>query len=669
MCGFAGTIRLDGSGPPSRDALARMIWPIRHRGPDGFGIYRDQHAGLVHARLAIVDLAGGGQPLADRQGACWIVFNGEIFNHRQLRSELQGLGYQFHTVSDTEVVVTAFDAWGLDCFDRFNGQWAFALWNRHDRQLLLSRDPTGICPLYVREHNGGVTFASEVKGLLADPDAPRAFDPRGIDQTLTYWGAIAPITPYEGVEELRPGSYRLYTATGRTDGVHWSPEYPPTIARFRGSLDEASDELRRRLMVASQLRVSSADVPVAAYLSGGLDSPVIALLGHGASRGPFSTYSIRFDDQEFDEGIYQRMVVDRLNSMHHELRVSRGDIAAAFPDAVWHAERPVLRTAAAPMFLLSKAVRESGVKAVLTGEGADEVLAGYDLFREARIRAFWARRPDSVVRPMLFDRIYPYLAHSSPRARGMAHAFWKVGLDHAGRPGFSHAPRWRSAAALKRFYTAPFSDAVVAAAPPDHLDGLPPSFSTWSSLSQAQYLELTTLLSSYILSSQGDRQLLANGVEGRFPFLDRDLIDFCNSLPDSYKLSGLDEKHVLKRMAADLVPREILERKKQPYRAPDAVCFFGPKAPYYVRELMSERAVADSGVFEPRAVTALVSKMERLAADPINPPTTADNMAMVAILSVQLLHHHLLTLPPTPAAEQLAFDVDVSFLSDSSPEH
>ncbi|MGB8862039.1 MAG: asparagine synthase (glutamine-hydrolyzing) [Ilumatobacteraceae bacterium] len=667
MCGFAGVVRLDDTAPPpSRELLARMIWAIRHRGPDGFGMYRDDRAGLVHARLAIVDLAGGAQPLSSADGEWWIVFNGEIFNHRELRAELHQLGHRFRTTSDTEVVVNAFVQWGTGCFNRFNGQWALALWNARSRRLVLSRDPTGICPLFLREHDATVSFGSEVKALLADPDARRALDPRGIDQTFTYWGAIAPNTPYAGIEELRPGSFRVYSPSGHEDGVHWSPEYPPSIPAWKGTLENATDELRRHLVRASELRVSSADVPVGAYLSGGLDSSVTALLGLGASRGEFSTFSIRFDDDEFDEGHFQQLMATRLGSAHHELRVGASDIAEVFPDVIWHTERPVLRTAAAPMFLLSRAVRAVGIKAVLTGEGADEVLAGYDLFREAKIRAFWARRPDSTVRPLLFDRIYPYLAHSTMRAKSMTHAFWKIGLEDAHRPGFSHQPRWRSAAALRRFFAPDFAAAIQAEPAADHLAALPAAFSSWGALAQAQYLEITTLLSPYILSSQGDRQLLANGVEGRFPFLDRGVIDFCNALPPSFKLRGLDEKHILKRMARGLVPDEILDRPKQPYRAPDAVCFVGSNAPDYVGELLAPAAVDAAGVFGAKGVTALSTKLRRIAAGEGGAMTNSDNMALVGILSVQLLHHRFIQRTSESPSADLHFGVDVDATSTAS---
>ncbi|MCB9889961.1 MAG: asparagine synthase (glutamine-hydrolyzing) [Planctomycetes bacterium] len=671
MCGFVGTACLGADAPsPSPDLLERMVATLQHRGPEGFGRYRDDRAGLAHARLALVDLATGDQPLADADGQWWIVFNGELFNHRQLREELRAAGWAFATTSDSEVVIQAFRAWGTNCFRRFNGQWALALWNRAEERLVLSRDPVGICPLFVHEHRGTVSFASEVKALLADQAVPRALDPRGIDQTFTYWGSLAPVTPYEGIEELPPGTWREYHRGARRDGVHWSPAFPPTVPEWRGSLEAATAALRDRLTAASELRITSADVPVGAYLSGGLDSSLTALLGHRASRGRLQTFSLRFADAEFDEGGFQRLLASLLDSTHHEVVVDRRDIAEVFPEVVRHTERPVLRTAAAPMFLLSAEVRRAGIKAVLTGEGADEVLAGYDIFREARIRAFWARRPASTVRPMLFDRIYPYLSGLTGRAKGMAQSFWKVGLDGADRPGFSHGPRWRSAqAALTRCYSPEFAARVAGSGVPGPLDTLPNDFPQWGPLARAQYLEVVTLLSPYLLSSQGDRQLLGNGVEGRFPFLDPDVMDLCNRLPASFKLRGLDEKHILKLVGRGVVPDEIVTRKKQPYRAPDAVCFVGPDAPAYVDEMLSPAAVAAGGVFDPDAVTALLVKVRAMAADNRGAPSNADNMAFVGILSTQLMLHELLYTTPGRTQPSLHFSVDIDHTARNAGTH
>jgi asparagine synthase (glutamine-hydrolysing) len=640
MCGIAGVVALrEGLEPPSLEQLSLMAGALRHRGPDGFGVYRDRRAGLGHARLSIIDLATGQQPLSNEDGSLWIVFNGEIFNYVELRAELEALGHRFRTRSDTEVIVHAWEAWREEAFGRFNGQWAVALWDSRAGVLVLSRDPLGVRPVYFCEHDGRLYFASEVKAIFAaDRHIPRAFDPYGLAQVFTFWSSVPPRTVFAGVTELEPGHLRIYAGGQVTDRCYWSPRYPAgEEGRFEGSVREAVEATRAALEEATRLRMLRSDVPVGSYLSGGLDSSLVAALGLRAKRERFCTFSLRFVDAEYDEARYQRLMVEHLGSEHREITVSRADIARVFPDVIAHTERPILRTGPAPMFLLSKLVHEAGIKVVLTGEGADEMFAGYDLFREARVRRFWARQPDSVARPRLFERLYPYLARSPVAQGAMARRFFAQDLAAWRDPGFGHGPRWRSAAALRRLMSAELRMAIGAFDPAaEVLNALPSGFGRWSSLAQDQYLEVRTLMSSYILSSQGDRMLMAHSVEGRFPFLDKDVVALANSLPDGYKLSGLDEKHVVKRVARDLLPPDILARKKQPYRAPDALSFVGPDAPAWVAEAMTERALAKAGVFDPGAARQLYGKC--LGRRDEGQFSNADNMALVGILSTQLVH-------------------------------
>jgi asparagine synthase (glutamine-hydrolysing) len=627
-----------------------MLGALRHRGPDEFGTYRDAIAGLAHARLSIIDLSTGQQPLANEDGSLWITFNGEIFNYLELREELLGKGHRFRTASDTEVIVHAWEEWGDEAVSRFNGQWAFALWDRRRKRLILSRDRLGVRPLYVVRNEGRLLFASEIKALFADPSVPRALDPLGLDQVFTFWTTVAPRTPFAGIDELPPGHTLTVDLSGsgpnETLRRHWSPSYPARGAAASMTIDEAAEGLRERLERAVSLRLLRADVPVGCYLSGGIDSSVIAALGRRAKGGVFRTFSLRFADAEFDETPYQRLMAERLESEHAEVVCSRSDIARVFPEVIEHTERPVLRSAPAPMYLLSQLVRSADFKVVLTGEGSDEMLAGYDLFREAKVRAFWARQPDSSLRPRLLEKLYPYLARSPAAARAMSRRFFAEGLDRADEPGFSHGPRWRAAAALKRFL-APEMRAAAAPgrAETDLLADLPSAFRGWDPLSQAQYLEVRTLLSGYLLSSQGDRMLMAHSVEGRFPFLDVDVVAFANALPPSAKLHVLDEKHVLKRAAGDLIPREILERPKQPYRAPDAPSFVGTEAPGYVAEVLAEGAIESAGIFEAAPVAALAAKCrEQGAAGRLS---NADNMAFLGVLSTQLLWHGFIRQRPS----------------------
>ena len=663
MCGIAGIVDLKGmGGVPRRDSLLRMAAALEHRGPDEFGIFRDAQAGLAHARLSIIDIACGQQPRGSESGRTWIVFNGEIFNYLELRLELEGLGYRFRTKSDTEVVVQAYEAWGEDAFCRMNGQWAIALWDIVNRRLVVTRDRLGVRPLYLCEHKGLLYFASEVKSIFAaDASIPRALDPRGIDETFTFWSVVPPQSVFSGIEELRPGYVRTYEHGRMHERAYWQPSYPERPSRaneFKGSLEDAAIEVRAALERATRLRMVRSDVPVGCYLSGGLDSALVAALAQRDAGGRLQTFSLRFEDVEYDETPFQRLMVNQLGSDHHEVVVSRGDIAHAFSDVVYHTERPVLRTAPAPLLLLSRLVKAHGIKVVLTGEGADEMFAGYDLFREGKVRRFWARDPQSSLRPRALERLYPYLARSPVSQRAMAREFFGRNLASYRDPGFAHDTRWRTTSALKRLLSAPMRVALK-----DHdvtrdlLSTVPPEFSRWSALAQDQYIEVRTLLSGYLLSSQGDRMLMASSVEGRFPFLDQHVVELANSLPPAYKLRVLDEKHVLKRASRSLVPDEIVSRSKQPYRAPDALSFVGPDAPDYIHETLREASVMEAGVFDAKAVDQLWTKCKKRARD--GQFSNSDNMALVGVLSTQLLYDQFVRHTPARGRKiELRIDVD-----------
>jgi len=659
MCGIGGIVALrDEACGPTRTQLLRMTSALRHRGPDQSGVATLGRAGLAHTRLSIIDHAGGRQPYTNDDSSMWLVYNGEVFNYLELRDELRSLGRRFRSESDTEVVLRAYEHWGEAAFERFNGQFALAIWDRRREKLVLARDRLGVRPLYVCEHAGRLTFASEIKAIFAsDPSIPRALDPIAIDQTFTFWTVLAPRTAFAGIEELRPGHVRSITPQGTRDRAYWAMRYPSDgSSAYAGSLEDAVEEVRAELARATRLRMLRADVPVGAYVSGGLDSSLIAALARRATNARFATFSVRFDDPEYDETRYQRLVAAELGTDHHEIVVGRADIARVFPDVVEHAERPVLRTAPAPLLLLSRLVRDAGIKVVLTGEGADETFAGYDLFREAKVRRFWARRPSSRLRPRLLQRIYPYLSRSPVERAAMAEEFFGRGLDRARLPGFAHETRWRTTTSLKRLFSRSMRAAVGSHDSVGELLGeLPPELSTWSPLAQDQWMEVRTLLSAYLLSAQGDRMLMASSVEGRFPFLDARLVELANRLPPSFKLRVLDEKHVLKRASAGLVPPEVIARTKQPYRAPDAESFLGPEAPEWALEVLRERAVVAAGVFDPGAVAQLHAKCTRQVASG-KVLSNTDNMALVGVLSTQLLHQTFIEQRREPPAFDLRDD-------------
>jgi asparagine synthase (glutamine-hydrolysing) len=394
---------------------------------------------------------------------------------------------------------------------------------------------------------------------------------------------------------------------------------------------------------------------VGAYLSGGLDSSTTSAIISNFTEIRLDTFSIAFDDPDFDESTYQLRMADFLGTEHQVVYATHADIGRVFPDLIWHTEVPILRTSPAPLFLLSKLVRDNGYKCVLTGEGADEFLAGYNIFKEAKIRRFWARQPNSRIRPLLLKRIYPYISDLSSGGSGYLAAFFGHGLTNLDAFDYSHAIRWRNTSRTKRFFSSDLK-ATIANINTSSLSPIsyPSDFSTWHPLNQAQYIEITVFLSQYLLSSQGDRVAMAHSVEGRFPFLDHRMVEFCNHLTPDLKLRNLNEKYLLKMLAREWLPEEIWQRPKRPYRAPIHRSFFTKSTPYYVHELLSPEGIKNANLFNPAAVTQLVNKIERGMRI-----SETDDMALAGIISTQLVHHLFITnlSLPSPISESENFKI------------
>ena len=630
MCGIAGIAR-SSSRPIDRNTLWRMASAIRHRGPDASETFVVDRVGLAHVRLSIIDIEGGAQPMRNPDDSIAVAYNGEVYNYRELRKELEGAGHRFRTNSDTEVLIHAYERWGEAMLQRLNGQFAFALYDRRNDLIFLARDRFGVRPLFISVAQGDLYFASEVKALFASNEIRPEVDLRGLDEVFTLWATRAPRTVFRGVQQVEPGCCAIWSKGRLRTKRYYDLRY------YEGSIEpaEAIDTLDALMHDAVALRMR-ADVPVGAYLSGGLDSSVTCALAARMTPHPLRTFSVTFEDPRLDESQHQRRVASLLATDHHVLRIGSTEIASAFREVVWHAETPLLRTAPAPLYLLSRVAREAGIKVVLTGEGADELFLGYDLFKESMVRLFCLRQPESRVRPRLFDRLYPYLA-----SNGAAGEFWRRFFLTAGSPEdslFSHGPRFLLTSRIKDFYSADTRLSLAGSDPLAELrQALPDAFARWSPENRAAYLELTTLLPSYLLSTQGDRMAMAHGVEGRFPFLDHRLFEFAASLPASSKLRGLREKEILRRWATRFLPQEIGGRVKQPYRAPDAAAFFSDSPPEYVRELLSAEALRRTGIFDPRPVAGLI---RRCTAGRVN--GFAENQALVAILSTQIWHQTFL---------------------------
>jgi asparagine synthase (glutamine-hydrolysing) len=646
MCGIAG-FTFPGESPGARvqaeGRVRRMVAALRHRGPDALDARLARGVALGHARLSILDLAGGRQPMVDERTGTILVFNGELFNHVELRAKLSG-DYEFRTRSDTEVLLAAFLAKGIDCVRDFNGQFAFAVYDPRDGSLWLARDRFGKRPLYYVLAEDGIAFASEAKALFAGGWVRPRLDPRALAETLHLWAPTPERSAFLGVRSLPPGSTAVFLRGDLSIRRYWDLDLSDERVEEGLDFDRAAEELESLLEDAVRLRLL-ADVPVAAYLSGGLDSSLICALAQRQLGGKLRTFSVAFSQGRYDERAFQESVAVGLGTEHHAVSLDDGAIGNLLPRVIEHTETPLLRTAPAPLLQLSGLVRDHGVKVVLTGEGADELFLGYDLFKETRIRQFWARQPASTSRPRLLERLYPYLALSRQPVE-LLQQFFGAGLELPSSLDFSHRVRWTNSGRVARFLSRRFLAELEGWNPVEEfLASVPPEVRTWRPLARAQYLEIRTLLSQYLLSSQGDRMLMANSVEGRFPFLDHRIAEFAARLPDSFKLRGLTEKVILRRLARGRVPPQVVTRPKFPYRAPIAEALTGPHAPSWVDQLLGREALDEVGIFEGAKVERLLAKVRARK----GPPSDADDFALAAVASTQLLAERFLRERPLPS--------------------
>ncbi len=636
MCGIAGFYGTPDLSRPREALLRRMIGAIGHRGPDAEGVLTDRNVGLAHARLSIIDLAGGAQPMSNADGTIHVTFSGKIFNYVELRNELIARGHRFATSSDTEVILHLYQERGADCVTAFNGDFAFAIFDRRNNRLVLARDRMGVRPLFHTTRGGCLYFASEVKALLEAPGVTAAMDPLALDQIFTFWFPLAPRTPFKDIFELPPAHVLVAEGDNVTIRPYWRLDYPDaadSAAIDRRGEAAIADELCALLLDATRIRLRS-DVPVGAYLSGGLDSSIVTAAVKSIKPDRLRTFSVTFELAEFDESAYQRDLVRALGTEHSAVACSVSDIGRDFPTVIRHAERPILRTAPTALLRLSALARESGTKVVLTGEGADEVFAGCDIFKESKIRRFCAVQPQSKWRPLLLKRLYSYLPQLKSQSQPYLEAFFGTSAEGVQDPLFSHLLRFRTTAGAKLFFSGDLRRTLKGYdALEDLRSHLPADFARWHPLSQAQYLEAAHLLPGYILSSQGDRVAMANAIEGRFPFLDHRVVELAARIPPHLKMRGLREKHILREATTSLLPAHIGDRTKQPCRAPDCQSFTGFGAPAYVGHRLSGPDIAAAGYFDASAVGKLANKCRSQKLIGFR-----DNMAFVGVLSTQLWH-------------------------------
>ncbi|MFR9728367.1 asparagine synthase (glutamine-hydrolyzing) [Saccharopolyspora sp. MS10] len=627
MCGIAGFYGGAGDPAGAPELVRDMLAQIEHRGPDEAGCYLDDRVAMGTARLSIIDLASGQQPVGGEDERFWLCYNGELYNYRELRAELVARGARFRTESDTEVVLRAWEEWGPECLPRFNGAFAFAVHDSVTGELHLVRDRFGKRPLFVARHEGTWLFASEMKAFLAYPGFRFEFDPAELSSIFATWTPLPGQSGYWGIEQVPMGEY-LALRGERVRRGRWAP-LDLTPGPAPDSEEEAVEQVRAELERAVDVRLRS-DVEVGVYASGGLDSSIIAHLAARRADRPLRTFSVEFEDAEFDESAEQEELAAHLGTRHSTVRVSDADVADAFPEAVRHAEVPAFRTAFVPMHLLARRVRQDGIKVVLSGEGADEAFLGYGIFKDTRLLSEWHELDDRTRRERM-GRLHPYLAHFSgaDEQRRMLGVYQQFATEQ--RPGlFSHQMRFQNGRFAARLLAEP-GDPLGAI---ERLVAEEPGYAALSPVRKAQWLEFRTLLAGYLLSTQGERMALAHGVENRCPFLDPAVVRRAAALNGRFG-DPYDEKHLLKRAYADVLPERIVRKGKFPYRAPDSAVFVRSR-PDYRDLLLDQDTLEEIPVLDARFARRFVN---RIFDTPPERTGTKENQAFVLLASTVWLHH------------------------------
>jgi asparagine synthase (glutamine-hydrolysing) len=593
MCGITGRLNYDPLRPIDRDVLVAMTDAVAHRGPDAAGYYQAPGIALGHRRLSIIDLATGDQPLANEDGSVQVVFNGEIYNFAEVRAELIQRGHRFRTGSDTEIIVHGYEEWGERAVDRFRGMFAFALWDAGARRLLLARDRLGVKPLYYSEIPGtGLVFGSEIKSLLQDGDVPRDWRADALDAYLTLLYVPAPDTVYRAIHKLPPG-HILVAEHGRIRvSRYWDLQFTGDGSAARE--EEYLEELDHLLREAVGLRLIS-DVPLGAFLSGGIDSSTVVAYMKEVSDTPPVTIAVGFDNEAYDEVEHAQTVARHLGCEFHPL-VANPQVDGLLPKLAWHFDEPFADSSAVPTYYVSKAAREL-VTVALSGDGGDELWAGYARHRveqtEQRVRGTLGSA----------TRFAGWIGHALPLSIKGARSLRHLASDPAQAYALKHAYGMFEPNAKSRLYSRDFADTVRHA---DAFASFRDAYRSCASLDpmdRALYVDARTYMIDDVLTKV-DRMSMAVSLEAREPLLDHKLLEFAARVPVSLKLKNGQSKYLLRRILERRVPRSILERGKRGFAAPIGSWLRGPLAPM-THELLLDGRLRDRGIFEPREVARL----------------------------------------------------------------
>jgi asparagine synthase (glutamine-hydrolysing) len=632
MCGIAGFVDREDRGradtTAASTALVRaMCDVIRHRGPDDDGVFVGDGAALGMRRLSIIDLSGGHQPIRNEDGSVWVVFNGEIYNYRELRAELIGRGHLFATDTDTETIVHAYETWGEDAFARLRGMFGIAIWDRRQHTLLLARDRVGIKPLHFAQRAGRLYFGSEIKSILAAGAVDRTLDVAALEHYLSFLYTPADSTIFTGIEKLPPGHLLRWHDGTATIKRYWSL---PGDESFPGSIDEASEMLGGVLADAVRSHMIS-DVPIGALLSGGVDSSLVVGLMARASSRPIKTFSIGFDEPAFDELDGARRIADHFGTDHHEM-VVRPDALAVVQQLVEHFDEPFGDSSAVPTWYVSQMARRH-VTVVLSGDGGDELFGGYDRYLpNARVERFDAVA-GSIGRRAAATA-WPLLPHGVTGKNFLRH----VAQDQAGRyvesVGFFQPDEMQ--ALLSPELHERLGSQSAAAAAIERFAGT--AHLPWPS--RMMRFDFETYLPEDILTKV-DRMSMAHSIESRVPLLDHNVVSFAASLPSDMKLRGRTRKRVLKQAAAAVLPAEVFTRPKHGFGVPIGAWFRSPLRDFVVDTLQSPRAV-QRGYFEPAFVDRVVREHLSGRRD--------HTLRLWQLLMFELWHRQYLDQPPVAHA-------------------
>jgi asparagine synthase (glutamine-hydrolysing) len=600
MCGIAGIVAADRLRAEEVAALPRMRDVLAHRGPDAAGAWHDERAALGHRRLSIVDLAAGGQPMANEDGSVWVVYNGEIYNHAELRPELEAAGHRYSTRSDTEAIIHAYEQWGDDCVHRFRGMFAFALWDQPRRRLLLARDRLGVKPLYWTLHRDRLLFGSEIKALLESGLLERRANQAAIPELLGTRSLAGEETLFAGIRKLLPGHVLVFEGGRVAVSQYWDI---PVRDRGRTAVRNASwvQEFRERLEQSVRLRLM-ADVPLGMFLSGGLDSSAIAAIMARQVDRPIQTFSVAFRERAFSELDYSREVARAIRADAHEVVIGASEFFEALPRLVWHEDEPVAHPSSVPLYFVSQLARQH-VKVVLTGEGSDELLAGYGRYPRAlvnwKLGGIYARVMPDALRDWFSSWVVPYV----PGRIGRYARRSFLAMEHSPEAAFFDnfaAIRLRDQQhLLAETFASHATAARVYSESRRYFDRHPEA----PVLSRVLYADLKTYLVELLMKQ--DQMSMAASIESRVPFLDHHLVEYAADLPIEWKLSGLTTKRVLREAARDLLPASVLNRSKMGFPVPFALWTRGPWHGL-VRDVLLDSRARNRGLTDPAAVRTLL---------------------------------------------------------------